>query len=77
MHQSVAPNWRPGPQPRHVPQLGIEPAAFGLQLSAQFTEPHRAFKKKKNESMGQFCYICLTLYIRSSHTHCFTSVYLD
>ena len=52
MHQSVAPNWRPGPQPRHVPRLGIEPAALGLQLSAQFTEPHRAFKKKKMNPWG-------------------------
>ena len=25
---SHAPNWGPGPQPRHVPWLGIEPATF-------------------------------------------------
>ena len=25
---SHAPNWEPGPQPRHVPRLGIEPATL-------------------------------------------------
>ena len=24
----TCPNWGPGPQPGHVPRLGIEPAAF-------------------------------------------------
>ena len=35
------PNWGPGPQPRHVPQLGVELAPFGSQASAQPTEPHQ------------------------------------
>ena len=38
---SPAPNWGSGPQPRHVPQPGIEPATFGSQASAQSTEPHQ------------------------------------
>ena len=28
---SCTPYWGLGLQPRHVPQLGIEPAMFGLQ----------------------------------------------
>ena len=38
---SCAPYRGPGPQPRHVPCLGIEPAAFQLQASSQPTEPQR------------------------------------
>ena len=29
---SHAPNWGPGPQPRHIPSLGIEPVNFGPQV---------------------------------------------
>ena len=29
-----APNWRPGPQPRHVPQPGTEPQPFSSQSGA-------------------------------------------
>ena len=39
---SVPPYWGPGPQPRHVPSLGIEPRPFGSQSSAQYTEPHQS-----------------------------------
>ena len=35
---SHTPNWKTNLQPRHVPWPGIEP--FGLQASAQPTEPH-------------------------------------
>ena len=35
------PYWRPGPQPRHVPWLEIEPGPFGSQASAQSMEPHQ------------------------------------
>ena len=38
---SSGPYWGPGPQPRHVPWLGIEPLPFGSQSSAQSTEPHQ------------------------------------
>ena len=31
----------PGPQPRHVPRLGIEPATLWSQAPAQSTEPHQ------------------------------------
>ena len=34
-----APCWGPGPQPRHVSRLGIEP--FGSQAGAQSTEPRQ------------------------------------
>ena len=27
---SHAPSWGPGPQPRHVPQLGAKPVNFGF-----------------------------------------------
>ena len=35
---SHTPYWGPGPQPRHVPQLGIEPATLWFTARAQFTE---------------------------------------
>ena len=40
---SHAHNWGPGPQPRHVPWLGIELATFWFTESAlnQSTEPHQ------------------------------------
>ena len=38
---SHALNWGPGPQPRHVPWLWIQLAAFGLQAGTQSTEPHQ------------------------------------
>ena len=40
---SRAPCWGPGPKPRHVPLLGIEPATqpFGSQAGTQSTEPHQ------------------------------------
>ena len=37
----VAPHWGPGPQPRHVPWLGIEPATPGFIAQAQSTELHQ------------------------------------
>ena len=36
-----APCWGPGPQPRNVPWLGIEPEPFGSQACAQPTELHQ------------------------------------
>ena len=39
---SHTPYWGPGPQPRHVPWLGIEPGPFiDLQACTQSTEPHQ------------------------------------
>ena len=38
---SHTPSWGPGPQPRHVPWLGIEPATVGSQAGTQSTEPHQ------------------------------------
>ena len=44
-HQSIAshapPTWGPGPQPRHVPWLGIIQWPFSSQAGAQYTEPHQ------------------------------------
>ena len=41
---SYAPNYRPGPQPRHVPWLGIEPVTFQFagQHSIHWATPARA-----------------------------------
>ena len=36
-------NWGPGPQPRHVPQLGTKPATLSSQATTQPTEPHQAW----------------------------------
>ena len=44
---SHAPNQRPGPQPRHVPWVGINLRPFGVQYESQPTEPHQP---------GQYCY---------------------
>ena len=38
---SSAPYWGPGPQPRHVPRLGVEPATLGWQAGTQPTEPRQ------------------------------------
>ena len=38
---SCTPCWGPGPQPRHVPQLGFEPEIFGSQACTQSTELHQ------------------------------------
>ena len=38
---SSAPYWGPGPQPRHMPWLGINWQPFGLQSGTQSTEPHQ------------------------------------
>ena len=35
------PHWGPIPQPRHVPQLGIEPATPWFTAHAQSTELHQ------------------------------------
>ena len=41
---SCAPNWGPGPQPRHVPWLGVEPVTlwFAGQHSVHWATPARA-----------------------------------
>ena len=38
---SWAPYWGPGPQPRHVPWLGMEPVTLSFAGRAQSTEPHQ------------------------------------
>ena len=38
---SSVPYWGPGPHPRHVPWLGIEPTALWFAALAQSTEPHQ------------------------------------
>ena len=38
---SPAPSGGPGPRPRHVPGLDIEPRLFGSQAAAQSTEPRQ------------------------------------
>ena len=38
---SCGPHWGPGLQPRHVPQLGIEPATLWFAARAQSTELHQ------------------------------------
>ena len=38
---SRTPYWGPGPQPRHVPQLGLEPAIFWFAGWCSTTEPHQ------------------------------------
>ena len=38
---SLAPLWGPGPQPRHVPRLGLNQRPFPLQSAAQSIEPHQ------------------------------------
>ena len=38
---SHVPNGEPGPQPRHVPWLGINQWPFSSQAGAQSTEPHQ------------------------------------
>ena len=38
---SHIPHWGPGPQPRHVPWLGINQWPFGLPAGTQSTEPHQ------------------------------------
>ena len=38
---SCAPYWGPGPQPRHVPLLGIKPVTFCFSAHTQSTEPHQ------------------------------------
>ena len=41
---SCTPNWGPGPQPRHMPRLGIEPVTLWLTSlhSIHWTTPGRA-----------------------------------
>ena len=38
---SYAPYWGSGPQPRHVPWLGIKPATLWFTAGTQSTEPHQ------------------------------------
>ena len=38
---SHGPHWGPGPQPGHVPQLGIEPATLWFAACAQSSELHQ------------------------------------
>ena len=38
---SCTPYWGPGPQPRHVPWLGIKPATLWFAARAQSTELHQ------------------------------------
>ena len=55
---SHAPNWGPGPQPRHVPWLGIEPATFWFagQHSIHWATPTTASFWNMNQiSMSFSC----------------------
>ena len=42
---SHAPHWGPGPQPRHVPSLGIKPKTLWFTARAQSTELHQPVLK--------------------------------
>ena len=52
---SRVPTWGPGPQPRHVPWLGIEPATlvFTGQQSINWATPVRAESRREGQREGE------------------------
>ena len=77
---SRAPYWGPGPQPRHVPWLGIEPATlwFSGRPSIHWATPARAiphcFRQKQFAFLGvpikhcMFNMVILHIYVLSTHS---------
>ena len=62
---SCGPHWGPGPQPRHVPWLVIEPATFWFTARNQSTELHqpgKILKPKIGRTQTRINYPCLPGY---------------